>query len=129
MKTINIYITEKLKINKDSNLQSLANNQITKDFEKLFKIISRELGKDSELLGDIVSMMEFADNDYEIAYYEYNDNAFYYLLRDIVNYDLICLKDNGEIDINNSNHKDIAEILDKYNTPEMGKKVRKSFNW
>lgn len=49
------------------------------------------------------------------------------ILRDVVNYDLIALCADGIIDVENSNHKDIAKIMKKYNKPEIGKKVWASF--
>ena len=67
------------------------------------------------------------NEDYTEFYYEYDENKWAIFLRDIVNYDLISLGKNGGININDSNHKDIAKLIKKWNRLPIGKIVYDSF--
>ena len=129
MKKLNTYIFEKLKIDKNLNLDDEIHDRddkITKDFRKLYKLITKEFGYNHEVLDSLSTMSDFND-DYTEFYYEFDPNKWAIFLRDVVNYDWIALAADGIIDIENSNHKDIAEIMKKYNEPEIGKKVWQSF--
>lgn len=129
MKKINNYLIEKLHLDKNLNLDDDIhdrNDEITKDFRKLYKLISDEFGNYHEALDSLSAMSDFND-DYTEFYYEFDPNKWAIFLRDIVNYDWIALCADGIIDIENSNHKDIAKIMKKYNEPEIGKKVWLSF--
>ena len=84
---------------------------------------------DEEITDDLLCLAEFDDDNYEELHYKYSESKFSTFLRTIVNYDWICLRENGTIDIQNSNHKDIAKIISKYTEPEVGKKVYKTFPW
>jgi len=134
MNNLSQYIVEKLKINKDTVLSPDdleydiidRDDEITNDFRKLYKMIVKEFGENAEPLDSLITMSEFND-DYSEFYYEWNPNKWARFLRDVVNYDWISLKKNGSIDIKNSNHKDIAAIISKWNTLDIGKKVYDSF--
>ena len=123
MKKINTYLNEKLII--DKNIQK--ENDIDKDFKQLMELLKKD-GADEEITDDLLALADF-DDEYEHLYYSYKENLFSTFLRTIVNFDWICLRENGKIDIQNSNHKDIAKIISKYTDPEVGKKVYKSFPW
>ena len=71
-------------------------------------------------------MSDFND-DYTEFYYEFDPNKWAIFLRDVVNYDWVALAADGIIEVEQSNHKDIAKIMKKYNEPEIGKKVWQSF--
>ena len=126
------YIVEKFKISKDINTSSTdtsikdKDDEITKDFRKLYKMISKEFGSEFCALDSLVSMSDFNDT-YDEFYYSFNDEKWTIFLRDIVNYDIISLNPNGSININNSNHKDIAKMIKKWNKLPIGKKVYDSF--
>ena len=133
MKQINTYINEKLVLNKDNVKDYSDDNGIkdrddalTRDFKKLYRLISDECGNNHETLESLLAMSNFND-DYTEFYYKWDKYAWSVFLRDIVNYDIITLKEDGTIDIKNSNHKEIAKLVDKYNVPEIGKRIYMSF--
>ena len=129
MKKINLYIIEKLHLDKNLKLDDEIHDRddvITKDFRKLYKLIVDEFGANHEVLDSLCSMSDF-NSDYTEFYYEFNPNKWAIFLRDVVNYDWICLTKDGIIDIKQSNHPDIAKLMDKYNDPIIGKKVWASF--
>jgi len=127
MNSLSQYIIEKFKISKDIDINGdgYIHDEITNDFRKLYKIISKEFGKDHPVLDSLVAMSDFDEDDN--FYYKFSDNGWFSFLRDVVNYDWICLGRNGAIDVNNSNHKDIAKIIKKWNKLDIGKKVWESF--
>lgn len=125
MKKINNYIVEKLHLDKRTNIY--ADDQITKDFKKLAKMLRKD-GADEDLYDSFIDMMEFYDDDYNDYYYKWDEHKFYTFFRSIVNYDWISLY-GGKVNIANSNHKEIAKMLKKYATPEIIKKTMDSFGW
>ena len=126
MKKLNNYIVEKLHLDKTTNIHQ--DDQITKDFKKLAKML-RQDGADEDLYDSLIDMMEFYDDDdYSDYYYKWDEHKFYTFFRSIVNYDWISLY-GGKVNVANSNHKEIAKILKKYATPEIIKKTRDSFGW
>jgi len=129
MINLNNYIIEKLKINKNLKINDEIHDRddnITKDFRKLYKLIVDEFGSSAEPIDSLVSMSDFND-DYTEFYYEFDPNKWAIFLRDVVNYDWISLGKSGQIDVENSNHKDIARIMKKYNRIDIGKQVYQSF--
>lgn len=134
MKLINNYIIEKLKLNNDIELSSDnlkdeivdRDDEITKDFRKLYKMIYSVVGNDNPILDSLCSMSDF-NQDFTEFYYEFDDNKWAIFLRDVVNYDLISLGKNGAINVNDSNHKDIAKMIKKWNRLPIGKRVYDSF--
>lgn len=134
MKLINNYILEKLKLNNDIELSSDdlkdeivdRDDNITKDFRKLYKMIYSVVGNDNPILDSLCSMSDF-NEDFTEFYYEFDENKWAIFLRDIVNYDLISLGKNGAINVNDSNHKDIAKLVKKWNRLPIGKRVYDSF--
>ena len=132
MKKINLYIIEKLHLDKDTQVthnHGFSDDQVTNDFKKIYKIISNIDGKNSELLDYVVAMAEWeSDDDDADMYYKFDEHKFYTLFREIVNYDFVSLY-GGKLNIKESNHKDLAKILKKYATPDIIKKTMKSFGW
>lgn len=134
MKLINNYIIEKLKLNNDIELSSDdlkdeivdRDDEITKDFRKLYKMIYSVIGNDNPILDSLCSMSDF-NQDFTEFYYEFDENKWAIFLRDVVNYDLISLGKNGAINVNDSNHKDIAKLVKKWNRLPIGKRVYDSF--
>lgn len=134
MKLINNYIIEKLKLNNDIELSSDdlkdeivdRDDEITKDFRKLYKMIYSVVGNDNPILDSLCSMSDF-NQDFTEFYYEFDENKWAIFLRDVVNYDLISLGKNGAINVNDSNHKDIAKLVKKWNRLPIGKRVYDSF--
>ena len=134
MKLINNYIIEKLKLNNDIELSSDdlkdeivdRDDKITKDFRKLYKMIYSVVGNDNPILDSLCSMSDF-NKDFTEFYYEFDENKWAIFLRDVVNYDLISLGKNGGVDVNGSNHKDIAKMIKKWNRLPIGKRVYDSF--
>lgn len=122
MKRIDSYINEKLVIDKD--VESI-NSTVDKDFKQLMNLLKKD-DADEEITDDLLALADF-DDGYEHLYYTYKEDLFRTFLRTIVNYDWICLRENGKIDIQNSNHKEIAKIISKYVDDEMGKRVYNSF--
>ena len=125
MINLNEYIIEKLHLNK--NIKIHQDDQITKDFKKIAKLLKDE-GADEELYDSFIDMMEFYDDEYSDYYYKFDEGKFYTFFREIVNYDWISLY-GGKVNVAESNHKEIAKILKKYATPEIIKKTRDSFGW
>ena len=122
MKRIDSYINEKLVIDKD--VESI-NSTVDKDFNQVMNLLKKDAA-DEEITDDLLALADF-DDGYEHLYYTYKEDLFRTFLRTIVNYDWICLRENGKIDIQNSNHKEIAKIISKYVDDEMGKRVYNSF--
>lgn len=118
-------ISEKLHIDKHINIHQ--DDQITKDFKKLGKLLRTE-GADEEVYNSFLEMMEFYDDEYEDYYYKWDERKFYTFFREIVNYDWISLY-GGKVNVAESNHKEIAKILKKYATKEIIKKTMASFGW
>ena len=129
MKQLNYYIIEKTLINKNTKLDNEdeigdihdRDDEITRDFRELYKLFKDEIGGD-DICGYLSTMSDFND-DYTEFYYEYNPNKFANVLYCVVNYDLISLRKNGEIDVKNSNHPNIAKIMKKYSTKDIGKRI------
>jgi hypothetical protein len=71
----------------------------------------------------------FDDNDEEYKWeWKYNKKGMLNLLYNIVNYDLIDIFSNpGTINVENSNHPEIAKLLIPYCTPEMIKRIENIF--
>lgn len=122
MKRIDSYINEKLVIDKD--VESI-NSTVDKDFKQLMKLLRKD-DADEEIIDDLLALADF-DYEYKHLYYTYKEDLFRTFLRTIVNYDWICLRETGKIDVENSNHKEIAKIISKYVNDEMGKRVYNSF--
>lgn len=120
MKRIDSYINEKLIIDKD--VESI-NSTVDKDFKRLMKLLEEE-GADDEITSDL---LDLADIEAGKIVYRFHENKFRGFLRTIVNFDWICLRETGKIDVANSNHKEIAKIISKYVNDEMGKRVYNSF--
>lgn len=120
MKLIDTYIIEKLHLKQGIDR---GETNFSKDMKKLFKLLKGQMGQEEhyEIMCD---MMKFTSEDEYDDYgkYVFDEKIFQRLLYSIVNYDLISLY-NRNIDINNSNHPDIARILKKYATKEMINKV------
>ena len=125
MKKLNNYIIEKLHLDKTTNIHQ--DDQITKDFKKLAKML-RQDGADEDLYDSFIEMMEFYDDDYNDYYYKWDEHKFYTFFRSIVNYDWISLY-GGKVNVAQSNHKEIAKILKKYATKDIIKKTMDSFGW
>ena len=97
-------------------------NDFSSDCEKLWRLFKDVVGGDElneymfASMGDLV--VDKGD-DFSTVW-KYNERSMANLLRGVVNYDLIDIFSKpGTINIENSNHPDIAEILQKYCTPEM----------
>ena len=137
MKSIKTYITEKFKISKTTiskrKRDGWKTDEVTLDFCEVKDILKEIEGKGSENALILLGLAKWEDEDIDIVeselYFEFNENLFYGFFRSIVNYDYICISESGKVDIENSNHKDLAEILSKYISTETGKKIRESFGW
>lgn len=105
-------------------------NDFAADCEQLWRLFKDVTGGDElneymfASMGDLV----FGEGDDFSTVWEYNERSMTNLLRGVVNYDLIDIfSEPGTINVENSNHPDIAQILQKYCTPEMIKKVEATF--
>ena len=67
--------------------------------------------------------------DYHDDSFKYNQKGFYFFARAVANYDLICVKQNGRVDVKGSNHPDIARRIAPFLTPEDGVRIYNSFGW
>ena len=121
MQTIESYVSEKLHLKKGVERY---NDDFTKDMQKLWELLKGEMGgrEHHEIMADLG---EF-DDEYEHLTYVYKENVFGRLLYSIVNYDLISLYPGNKVNIQKSNHPDIAKIMKKYATPEMIQKTYKA---
>lgn len=80
MNNLKEYILEKLVISKTAtdalkNEIHDRNDEITKDFRKLFRILCKELGPNHECCDSLVYMSEFTD-DYLEFYYEWDPDKW-----------------------------------------------------
>ena len=134
-KTTTIRLTEgKLKsIITEDVKRILRENQeeFAKDCEALYTAF-RDVTGGEELRGELFNMgdLEFTADDDVITVWKYDRDIMTSLLRDVANYDLIDIFSvPGTIDIENSNHPDIAEIMAKYCDSEMIERVRSTFDF
>lgn len=138
MKSINTYIIEKFKISKktissNKNREGWQNDEVTNDFCDIKDILKEIEGRYSDTYVLLLGLSKWKDEDENIIeselYFEFDEKLFYDFFREIVNRDYICINESGEVDVENSNHKDIASILKKYISKNTGKKIRESFSW
>lgn len=134
-KTTTIRLTEgKLKsIITEAVKRILRENQeeFAKDCEALYTVF-RDVTGGEELRGELFNMgdLEFTADDDVITVWKYDRDIMTSLLRDVANYDLIDIFSvPGTINIENSNHPDIAEIMAKYCDSEMIERVRSTFDF
>jgi hypothetical protein len=105
--------------------------EFAKDCEALYTAFSDVTGGE-ELRGELFNMgdLEFTGDDDVITVWKYDRGIMTSLLRDVANYDLIDIfSEPGTINIENSNHPDIAEIMAKYCDSEMIERVRSTFEF
>lgn len=138
MKNLITYITEKYKLNKktissNKKRDGWQNDEVTNDFCDIKDILKEIEGQHSETSIFLLGLAKWKDEDENIIeselYFEFDEKVFYTFFREIVNRDYICINESGEVDVENSNHKDIANILKKYISKDTGKKIRASFGW
>lgn len=101
-------------------------DKFTMDMNKLYNIVGDEIGGDSikdTITGYIFDFDSWTDYDSNIVPCKFSENRMFYLAYDICNYDLICLNDDGTVDIENSNHPDIAQLIAPYLSKESGMKI------
>ncbi len=102
-------------------------NDFSKDMSKVFSLVSGECGGDSiqsALFGWFNGDIDVsADNEEDwVESYEYSDKGMVNVLYSVANYDLISLY-GKKVNVENSNHPEIAEIFKKWAKPEAIKKV------
>ena len=103
--------------------------EFSNDCQMLYNLLDDVCGGD-EIRETMIQMsdIDFDDDGNIIENWIYDKRIMLYLLRDIVNYDLIDIfSTQGEINVENSNHPDIAQILQKYYSPDEIERVRNSF--
>lgn len=124
MKTLNLYITEKLKISKHNHniLNKISNCKSEEEFDNLYKDIFKEaekLSSDIKTLDIIYSdnkdkiLSMFDKNDLILAKFK-NDNYIFFLFRPFKGKSQLCLSCNYE------NNKMEFKIWDIYNRDKYG---------
>lgn len=100
------------------------------EMDKLYDLLKDEVGGDElsqrlfMLMGDVI--FDKNDEDNYIIVYKYSKVGMINLLYDLVNYDIICLTPT-EINIENSNNVEIANIISKYVEPDMISRIYDEF--
>lgn len=100
------------------------------EMDKLYDLLKEEVGGDElsqrlfMLMGDVI--FDKNDEDNYIIVYKYSKVGMINLLYDLVNYDIICLTPT-EINIENSNNIEIANIISKYVEPDMISRIYDEF--
>jgi hypothetical protein len=121
-------ITESVK----NILKETQENEFSNDCEQLWLAFKDVTGGEDlkEYMFNAMGDLVFGEGDDFKTVWTYNERSMMNLLRGIVNYDLIDIfSEPGTINIENSNHPDIAEIMQKYCTPEMIKRVEETFDY
>lgn len=100
------------------------------EMDKLYDLLKDEVSGDElsqrlfMLMGDVI--FDKNDEDNYIIVYKYSKVGMINILYDLVNYDIICLTPT-EIDIENSNNIEIANIISKYVEPDMISRIYDEF--
>ena len=119
-------ITESVK----AILKEQQNDEFSNDCEQLWRLFKDVTGGDdlNEYMFSAMGDLKFGEGDDFSTVWTYNERSMLHLLRGVVNYDLIDIFSvPGTINVENSNHPDIAQILQKYYTPEAIKRVEETF--
>ena len=105
-----------------------AKDQFSADMSKIFSLVHGECGG-SDIQGLIFDYfnvdIDFCDSDNAedwIESYRYNNRGVFHLLYSLANYDLISLH-GKTVDVEASNHPDIAAIIKQYAKQETINKV------
>ena len=110
------------KVMKGSN-DSTVDKKFSLAMHKLFSLMKDEIGEDS-IKDDITSYFWLDWNgETKIVPCRFDDKGMFFLAYDLCNYDLICLNDNGKVNVNYSNHPDIAKIIAPYLSQENGMRI------
>lgn len=120
------FITEAVK----TILRENQDAEFANDCEALYALFMDVTGGE-ELRELLFSMgdLDFTEDDFTTVW-TYDRGQMTSLLREVANYDLIDIFSvPGAINIENSNHQDIAEIMAKYCDSEMIERVRSTFNF
>ena len=117
-RTIRLTESDLKQVIKESVTKILKENeemQFDNDCNTLMDLFQDVVGGETlrELLFNTMGDISFKNDDDFQTIWDYDKNSMQSLLYNIVNYDLITLRD-GAIDVENSNHPDIAEIMQKY---------------
>ena len=111
------------------NTQNILNEFAEQDnfpmvIKKIYKLVREEGFPD--MIDDIANdIYAFSNGEGMLVY---NEDSMYELLRDLVNYDLICINDTEDaISVEDSNNEDIAKLLQPYVNPQMCQTIAQSF--
>lgn len=106
-------------------------DQFSADMSQVFSLVKDSCGSDT-IQNDLFSYFDgdidvSADNEEDcIESFTYTDMGMLAVLYDLVNYDMVSLQDKT-INVEASNHPDIATIIKKYAKPETIEKVYNRF--
>ena len=111
------------------NTQNILNEFAEQDnfpmaIKKIYKLVREEGFPD--MIDDIANdIYAFSNGE---GMFVYNEDSMYELLRDLVNYDLICINDTEDaISVEDSNNEDVAKLIQPYVNPQMCQTIAQSF--
>ena len=99
------------------------NDSFSIAMDKLYTLLRDEVGGDS--LRESIADWFWQDwnGDTRIVPCKYDDMGMSELLYGLCNYDLVSLNDDGSVNIENSNHPEIAEVISPFVKKEIGIRI------
>lgn len=99
------------------------NDSFSIAMDKLYTLLRDEVGGDS--LRESIADWFWQDwnGDTRIVPCKYDDMGMSELLYGLCNYDLVSLNDDGSVNVENSNHPEIAEVISPFVKKEIGIRI------
>jgi len=111
------------RILKETVEQGVDPKKFTIAMNKLYSILGEEVGGDD--LRESIASWFWCDWDgkSKMVPCKFDDRGMFYLVYNMCNYDIICLKDNGKVDVANSNNEDAAKLIRPFLSAENGMRI------
>lgn len=103
--------------------QEVDSRKFSLAMHKLYSIAKEEIG--GEGIRETIASWFWLDwnGETKVVPCKFDEKGMYYLAYSMCNYDIICLKDNGRVDIVNSNNPQAAKLIAPYLSIENGMRI------
>jgi hypothetical protein len=105
----------------------LENDSFSVAINRLYTLVGDCAGNDDireSIAGWLFDFDNWRDYDSKFVPCKYSEKGMFYVMYDLCNYDLISLNaETGEIDMDNSNHPDIAKLVQPYTNEKINRRI------
>ena len=110
-------------VNRILNESVEPNDSFSLAMHKLYSLLKDEVGGDD--MRETIAGWFWKDwnGETKVVPCEYSERGMSELLYELCNYDAICLKDDGTVDVGYSNEQKIARLIKPFVTPEIGIRI------